>query len=200
MSGKCACRGSVCVLQPFACVRCREFRKLTYPARCFLDLSEMPSRDISLLNTTIPISIFTWERQRRDFDQESCNRWVANGDWICFSIFVFFNVSIDWRWLFNCPTDSRLKVTALLLSGPTGWLEFSSSQWCFTLSIHRFLLLTVLWLHWVWNSCLFLQNIYCIYCTLVKAFSRFTKASLSGLKEAFRVYIVDQTVLWLSKQ
>lgn len=35
----------------------------TYPARCFLDLSEMPSRDMSLLNTTIPISIFTWETE-----------------------------------------------------------------------------------------------------------------------------------------
>lgn len=31
----------------------------TYPARCFLDLSEMPSRDMSLLNTMMPTSIFT---------------------------------------------------------------------------------------------------------------------------------------------
>lgn len=31
----------------------------TYPARCFLDLSEMPSRDMSLLNTMMPTSMFT---------------------------------------------------------------------------------------------------------------------------------------------
>lgn len=53
------CASWQCVLKSFVCARSREFRKLTYPARCFLDLSEMPSRDMSLLNTTIPISIFT---------------------------------------------------------------------------------------------------------------------------------------------
>lgn len=31
----------------------------TYPARCFLDLSEMPSRDMSLLNTMMPTNMFT---------------------------------------------------------------------------------------------------------------------------------------------
>lgn len=31
-----------------------------YPALCFLDLSEMPSRAMSLLKTMIPMSIFTW--------------------------------------------------------------------------------------------------------------------------------------------
>lgn len=31
----------------------------TYPALCFLDLSEMPSLDMSLLKTTIPISMLT---------------------------------------------------------------------------------------------------------------------------------------------
>lgn len=31
----------------------------TYPARCFLDLSEMPSRDMSLLKTMMPTSMFT---------------------------------------------------------------------------------------------------------------------------------------------
>lgn len=30
-----------------------------YPALCFLDLSEMPSRAMSLLKTMIPMSIFT---------------------------------------------------------------------------------------------------------------------------------------------
>lgn len=37
----------------------------TYPARCFLDLSEMPSRDMSLLKTTIPMSMFTWREAQR---------------------------------------------------------------------------------------------------------------------------------------
>lgn len=31
-----------------------------YPALCFLDLSEMPSRAMSLLKTMIPMSMFTW--------------------------------------------------------------------------------------------------------------------------------------------
>lgn len=55
-------------------------RKWTHPARCFLDLSEMPSRDMSLLNTTIPMSIFTWERQKRE------NAWAAKRNhivWFC---------------------------------------------------------------------------------------------------------------------
>lgn len=54
----------VCV-SVYGCVSWTDHRKLTYPARCFFDLSEMPSRDISLLNTTIPMSIFTYERRRR---------------------------------------------------------------------------------------------------------------------------------------
>lgn len=54
---------SVCFVEMCVCFMW-VFWKFSYPARCFLDLSEMPSRDMSLLNTTIPMSIFTWERQR----------------------------------------------------------------------------------------------------------------------------------------
>lgn len=35
-------------------------RPSPYPALCFLDLSEMPSRAMSLLKTMIPMSMFTW--------------------------------------------------------------------------------------------------------------------------------------------
>lgn len=35
----------------------------TYPALCFLDLSEMPSLDMSLLKTTIPINMLTCGKQ-----------------------------------------------------------------------------------------------------------------------------------------
>lgn len=120
MSKQCVTIVGVRVNDFRACLTCRVCRKLTYPARCFLDLSEMPSRDMSLLNTTIPISMFTWERHRGEFDQVCYNRWAANRDSShALSTFYFLNVSLDWRWLFNCPRDERLKVTVLSL---WGWL------------------------------------------------------------------------------
>lgn len=35
-------------------------RPSPYPALCFLDLSDTPSRAMSLLKTMIPMSMFTW--------------------------------------------------------------------------------------------------------------------------------------------
>lgn len=47
----------------------------TYPARCFLDLSEIPSRDMSLLKTTIPMSMFTWRESQRRTSSAFTQKW-----------------------------------------------------------------------------------------------------------------------------
>lgn len=49
-----------------------------YPALCFLDLSEMPSRAMSLLKTIIPMSIFTWGSSEGGRQDHQVPSWQGN--------------------------------------------------------------------------------------------------------------------------
>lgn len=61
-------------------------RPSPYPALCFLDLSETPSRAMSLLKTMIPMSMFTWgpggaERERQGHQVPSGQGHPPGGSW-----------------------------------------------------------------------------------------------------------------------